>query len=74
VDDPETRFTHLYDTHYRRVLAYALTHAESGAAEDIASETFLVAAPGLLDHTGMQAIDRRHLPMSASRSGGSFAW
>ncbi|MCW2912339.1 MAG: hypothetical protein JWN52_407 [Actinomycetia bacterium] len=43
MDDPETRFTHLYDTHYRRVLAYALTHAESGAAEDIASETFLVA-------------------------------
>jgi RNA polymerase sigma factor (sigma-70 family) len=43
VDDPETRFTTLYDTHYRRVFGYALTHVEQGAAEDVASETFLVA-------------------------------
>lgn len=43
MDDPETRFTTLYDTYYRRVLGYALIHAERGAAEDIASETFLIA-------------------------------
>jgi RNA polymerase sigma factor (sigma-70 family) len=43
VSDPEEWFTRLYDAHYRRVLGYALTHAEQGAAEDVASETFLVA-------------------------------
>ncbi|WP_245679634.1 RNA polymerase sigma factor [Actinomadura hibisca] len=43
MDDPETRFTQLYDTHYRRVMAYALTHAEPHTAEDIVSETFLIA-------------------------------
>lgn len=43
MDDPESRFTILYDSHYRRVLAYALTRAEPDAAEDVVSETFLVA-------------------------------
>jgi RNA polymerase sigma factor (sigma-70 family) len=43
VDDPESRFVSLYDDHYRRVLAYALSQAERDAAEDVVSETFLVA-------------------------------
>lgn len=43
MDDPESRFTALYDAHYRRVLGYALTKAESGTAEDLVSEVFLVA-------------------------------
>lgn len=43
VDDPESRFTALYDLHYRKVLAYALIRAEPHAAEDIVSETFLIA-------------------------------
>jgi RNA polymerase sigma factor (sigma-70 family) len=43
VNDPEERFTALYDRHYRRVLGYVLLRAESGVAEDVSSETFLVA-------------------------------
>ncbi|MFI6521667.1 RNA polymerase sigma factor [Spirillospora sp. NPDC050679] len=43
MDDPETRFTRLYDANHRRVMAYALTHAEPHTAEDIVSETFLIA-------------------------------
>lgn len=43
MNDPQERFTGLYDQYYRRVLRYALQHAEPGAAEDVASETFLVA-------------------------------
>jgi len=43
VDDPSSRFTRLYDDSYRRVLAYALTHAEPHTAEDITSEVFLIA-------------------------------
>ncbi|WP_433363803.1 RNA polymerase sigma factor [Streptosporangium sp. CA-115845] len=43
MDDPEARFTALYDRHYRSVLGYALLRAERQAAEDIASETFLIA-------------------------------
>ncbi|MEU5992587.1 sigma-70 family RNA polymerase sigma factor [Spirillospora sp. NPDC047418] len=43
MDDPESRFTRLYDENHRRVLAYALTHAEPHTAEDIAGETFLIA-------------------------------
>ncbi|MQY02351.1 RNA polymerase sigma factor [Actinomadura macrotermitis] len=43
MDESERRFTALYDAHHRRVLAYALTHAEPHTAEDIASETFLIA-------------------------------
>ncbi|RSN42401.1 MULTISPECIES: RNA polymerase sigma factor [Actinomadura] len=43
MDDPESRFTRLYDEHHRRVLAYALAHAEPHTAEDVAGETFLIA-------------------------------
>lgn len=43
VNDPEERFTALYDRHYRRVLGYVLLRAEHGVAEDVSSETFLVA-------------------------------
>ncbi|MCG5220889.1 sigma-70 family RNA polymerase sigma factor [Streptosporangium sp. KLBMP 9127] len=43
MDDPEERFTNLYDRHYRNVLGYALLRAESALAEDLVSETFLVA-------------------------------
>ena len=41
--DPVERFTVLYDRHYRNVLGYVLLRAEQGAAEDVVSETFLVA-------------------------------
>jgi RNA polymerase sigma factor (sigma-70 family) len=43
VDHPLERFAGLYDQYYRNVLHYALQHAESGSAEDVASETFLIA-------------------------------
>ncbi|MEU7838068.1 MULTISPECIES: sigma-70 family RNA polymerase sigma factor [unclassified Nonomuraea] len=43
MDDPQERFTDLYDRHYRSVLGYALLRAERDAAEDVSSETFLVA-------------------------------
>jgi RNA polymerase sigma-70 factor (ECF subfamily) len=43
VNDPEERFTELYDRHYRAVLGYALLRAESVVAEDVCSETFLIA-------------------------------
>ncbi|GAA3252367.1 RNA polymerase sigma factor [Nonomuraea helvata] len=43
MDDPEERFTELYDRHYRSVLGYALLRAERDTAEDVSSETFLVA-------------------------------
>jgi RNA polymerase sigma factor (sigma-70 family) len=43
LNDPQERFTGLYDLYYRRVLRYALQHADPGTAEDVASETFLVA-------------------------------
>ncbi|WP_061300172.1 RNA polymerase sigma factor [Herbidospora cretacea] len=43
MDDPETRFTDLYDAHYRAVLGYALLRADRSAAEDVAGETFLIA-------------------------------
>lgn len=43
MDDPEERFTDLYDRHYRSVLGYALPRTEHGMAEDVSSETFLVA-------------------------------
>jgi DNA-directed RNA polymerase specialized sigma24 family protein len=49
VDDPLDRFTGLYDRYYRNVLRYALQHAEPGSAEDVASETFLVAWRKLRD-------------------------
>ena len=43
MDDAEKRFTALYDRWYPRVLAYALTHTQPHVAEDIVSETFIVA-------------------------------
>ncbi|WP_344977736.1 CU044_5270 family protein [Streptosporangium fragile] len=43
MDDPQERFTGLYDRHYRGVLGYALLRAEHGVAEDVSSETFLIA-------------------------------
>lgn len=43
MSDPSQRFTGLYDEYYRRVLRYALQHADPGGAEDVASETFLIA-------------------------------
>lgn len=43
MDDPEKWFTELYDEHYRRVYAYALAGAGPDTADDVASETFLIA-------------------------------
>lgn len=43
MDDALEWFTSLYDQYYRNVLRYALQHAEQGQAEDVASETFLIA-------------------------------
>jgi Sigma-70 region 2 len=43
VDDPLERFAGIYDQYYRNVLRYSLQHAEQGTAEDVASETFLIA-------------------------------
>jgi RNA polymerase sigma factor (sigma-70 family) len=43
LNEPQERFTGLYDRYYPRVLRYALQHADPGSAEDVASETFLVA-------------------------------
>jgi RNA polymerase sigma-70 factor (ECF subfamily) len=49
VEDPPIRFTRLYDRYYRNVLSYALLRAERTVAEDVASETFLVAWRRLAD-------------------------
>jgi RNA polymerase sigma factor, sigma-70 family len=43
VDDPQERFTALYDRYYRSVMGYVLLRVEQGVAEDVCSETFLVA-------------------------------
>jgi hypothetical protein len=43
VDDARDRFAGLYDACYRRVLGYAVQHLEADAAQDVASETFLIA-------------------------------
>ena len=43
MNDPAERFTTLYDRHYRSVLGYTLLRAEQGVAEDVVSETFLIA-------------------------------
>ena len=43
MDDPLERFAGVYDQYYRNVLRYLLQHAEQGTAEDVASETFLIA-------------------------------
>jgi RNA polymerase sigma-70 factor (ECF subfamily) len=49
LSDPKQRFTGLYDEYYRPVLRYALQHADSDCAEDVASETFLIAWRRLAD-------------------------
>ncbi len=49
MSDPIQRFTELYDEHYRPVLRYALQHADPEYAEDVASETFLIAWRRLAD-------------------------
>lgn len=49
MSDPRQRFTWLYDQYYRRVLRYALQHADPPSAEDVASETFLIAWRRLAD-------------------------
>lgn len=36
-------FTGIYETHVRRVVAYALRRVDEGTAHDVAAETFLVA-------------------------------
>ena len=43
MDDPQERFTALYDRYYRSVLGYVLLRVEQGVAENVCSETFLVA-------------------------------
>lgn len=43
MDDPLERFAGVYDQYYRNVLRYSLQHADQGTAEDVASETFLIA-------------------------------
>jgi RNA polymerase sigma-70 factor (ECF subfamily) len=43
VEDPLNRFAGVYDQYYRNVLRYSLQHADQGTAEDVASETFLIA-------------------------------
>ncbi|GII77605.1 siderophore-interacting protein [Sphaerisporangium rufum] len=53
MDDPQERFTELYERHYRSVLGYALMRAEPDTAEDVASETFLVAWRRLDDIPGL---------------------
>ncbi|GAA4620881.1 sigma-70 family RNA polymerase sigma factor [Actinoallomurus vinaceus] len=42
-EDSRKRFTELYDENYRRVLGYVTTRTEPHLAEDIVSETFVVA-------------------------------
>ena len=43
MDDPLEQFAGVYDRYYRNVLRYSLQHAEQGTAEDVTSETFLIA-------------------------------
>ena len=47
--DPETRFENLYRAHADQVHAYALRRTSPGAADDVVSETFLVAWRRLSD-------------------------
>ncbi|MEV0401598.1 RNA polymerase sigma factor [Actinoallomurus sp. NPDC050550] len=42
-EDSRKRFTELYDENYRRVLGYVITRTDPHMAEDIVSETFVVA-------------------------------
>lgn len=46
------RFTELWETYAGRVLAYALRHTDSDLAQEIVSETFLVAWRRLADVPG----------------------
>ncbi|WP_433475843.1 RNA polymerase sigma factor [Spirillospora sp. CA-142024] len=41
--DDKARFTALYDAHYGRVHAYAVSRAGQQVAEEVAGETFLIA-------------------------------
>ncbi|WP_433348592.1 RNA polymerase sigma factor [Microtetraspora malaysiensis] len=43
MNDPYKRFTDLYDRHYRTVFGYVVLRTEPATAEDVSSETFLVA-------------------------------
>lgn len=43
MDDPLEQFAGVYDRYYRNVLRYSLQHAEQATAEDVTSETFLIA-------------------------------
>jgi RNA polymerase sigma factor (sigma-70 family) len=43
VSEDEERFVALWSEHSPRVMAYALRHLDSDAAQDVVSETFLVA-------------------------------
>ena len=43
MEDHLERFAGVYDQYYRNVLRYCLQHAEQGTAEDVASETFMIA-------------------------------
>ncbi|MEU6718747.1 sigma-70 family RNA polymerase sigma factor [Nonomuraea sp. NPDC046802] len=49
MNDPEERFTDLYDRHYVAVLGFALLRADHSLSEDVCSETFLVAWRRLAD-------------------------
>jgi DNA-directed RNA polymerase specialized sigma24 family protein len=49
VIDAQERFVGLYDSCYRRVLGYAVQHVDASVAEDVASETFLIAWRRLAD-------------------------
>jgi RNA polymerase sigma factor (sigma-70 family) len=49
VIDAQQRFVGLYDSCYRRVLAYAVQHVDASVAEDVASETFLITWRRLAD-------------------------
>lgn len=46
---PTERFTRLYDAHHRRVYAYAVSRAGRQLADEVVSETFLVAWRRLAD-------------------------
>jgi RNA polymerase sigma factor (sigma-70 family) len=51
--DPDAvRFTALWDTYAGRVLAYALRHTDADLAQEVVSETFLVAWRRLADVPG----------------------
>ncbi|HEX4290082.1 MAG TPA: hypothetical protein VH021_14250 [Trebonia sp.] len=70
MDDPLVRFTGVYDQCYRTVLRYLLQHAEQGTAEDVASETFLIAwrrFPAIPDPLAPSGSPTRVTPSTSSR-------